>query len=87
MMRTGQELKGIVEHLPERAHRTFAARVAAAEDNNHDMPGLEDLLSIVAREASLEAAEAPYKPQSSKLTPAPKRDRLHRTEKVPAHQQ
>ena len=77
MMGRGQELKGIVEHLPERARRAFAARVATAEDSGHDLPGMEDLLAIVAREASLEAAEAPYKPRSAKPTSAP-RSRLHR---------
>lgn len=70
MMGTGQGLKDVVEQLPERVRRSYAFKVASAEEGDQELPGLEELLDIVRREARLEAAEAPYKSQASRSHPA-----------------
>ena len=73
MMGTGQALRDVVEHLPERARRVYAAKVALAEDWDTELPSLEDLLTVVKREASLEAAEEPYKAKNSRPALSTKR--------------
>ena len=74
MMGTGQALKDVVEHLPDRVRKAYAAKVASAEEHDTELPGLEALLTIVRREASLEAAEAPYRAQTGRVQPAKRGD-------------